>query len=254
MGIEADSQNVWAYHGMFNREHFPAIIDITRQMKNPGSTWKAQGMDPPNYMDQMVEAPERAALFTRMLYELHLEMAEDCANILDIGDKHRLIDIGGGSGVMAFALLKKFPQLSAVVVDLENVCATGRQIAAENNLSNRITYRVANFLEDSLPKGFDLALECDLDIHNEDVFQKIHASLNSGGCFVIVDQFAPVEGFAPPLRLLWEFRDSLDDPHCLTNTIEKNIPMLGNVGFDVTSVRGLTGGWTVIESIKRLDI
>jgi len=54
----------------------------------------------------MIESPEKAAHFTSMLYELHLEMANDLSSILDIDDKHRLMDIGGGSGVMAFALLK----------------------------------------------------------------------------------------------------------------------------------------------------
>lgn len=248
--IDKYGQDVWAYHGKFHREHFPAIIDITKQMKNPKSTWKAQGIEPPDYIDQMIESPERAAHFTRMLCELHLEMADDLASILDIGEKHRLMDIGGGSGVMAFALLKKSPQLSAVVVDMENVCAVGREIAAECNLSERVTYHAANFLEDPLPSGFDIVLECDLSIHNGKLFQKVYASLNSGGRYVIVDQFAPTKGFAPPARLLWEFRDSLDDPGYITNTTEEILSMLTNVGFDVVSLGALTGGWTVIDAKK----
>lgn len=246
--IDKYSQDVWAFQGTENREFFPAIIDITRQMQNPGSTWEVQGMEPPDYIDQMIESPERAAHFTRMLYELHLDMADDLASTLDMRGVHRLMDLGGGSGVMSFALLRNNPHLSAVVVDMENVCAAGREIAEENNLTERVTYHAANFLEDTLPSEFDIVLECDLGIHNEEVFQKIHASLNPGGRYVIVDLFAPAKGFAPPERLQWEFRDSLDDPDYVTNTIEEILAMLTKVGFDVVSVGELTGGWTVIDA------
>jgi len=246
--IEKYSQGVWAFLAAEDREHFPAIIDIAKQMQNPGSTWKAQGKEPPDYVEKMIESPDRAAHFTRMLYELHLDMADELASTLDIRGAHRLMDLGGGSGVMSFALLRKNPHLSAVVVDMENVCAVGSKIAAENNLTERVTYHAANFLEDPLPSGFDIVLECDLDIHNEKLFQKIHASLISGGRYVIVDQFAPEKGFAPPARLLWEFRDSLDDPEYVTNTVEEILAMLIKVGFDVISVRELTGGWTVIDA------
>jgi SAM-dependent methyltransferase len=246
--IDKYSQDVWAYHGMQDREHFPAVIDITRQMQNPGSTWEVQGMEPPDYIDQMIESPERAAHFTHMLYELHLDMADELSSTLDMRGVHQLMDLGGGSGVMSFALLRNYPHLSAVVVDMENVCAAGREIAAENNLTERVTYHAANFLKDPLPSEFDIVLECDLGIHNEAVFQKIHASLNPGGRYVIVDLFAPAEGLAPPGRLLWEFRDSLDDPDYVTYTIEEILAMLTKVGFEVVSVWELTGGWTVIDA------
>jgi SAM-dependent methyltransferase len=246
--IDKYSQNVWAYLAAEDREHFPAIIDITRQMQNSGSTWEVQGIESPDYIVQMIQSPERAAHFTRMLYELHLDMADELASTLDTKGAIRLMDLGGGSGVMSFALLRNNPQLSAVVVDMENVCAVGAEISAENNLSERVTYHAANFLEDPLPSEFDIVLECDLDIHNEELFQKIHASLNTGGRYVIVDQFAPVKGFAPPARLGWEFRDSLDNPDYVTNTVEDILAMLAKVGFDVVSVRELTGGWTVIDA------
>ena len=79
--IDRYSQNAWAFLGTENREHFPAIIDITRQMQNPGSTWEDQGMAPPEYINQMIESSERATYFTRMLYELHLDMADELSEV-----------------------------------------------------------------------------------------------------------------------------------------------------------------------------
>jgi hypothetical protein len=47
--------------------------------------------------------------------------------------------LGGGSGVVSFALLRRHHDLTAVVMDVENVCQTGREIASENKLEKRIT-------------------------------------------------------------------------------------------------------------------
>ena len=74
----------------------------------------------------MVEDPERARRFTRMLYELHHALADELAGCLDMSDVDRVMDLGGGSGVLSMALLRRNPHLTAMVVDVANVCAVGR--------------------------------------------------------------------------------------------------------------------------------
>ena len=76
-------------------------------------------------------------------------------------------------------------------MDLANVCDAGREIAAESALAERIAYHPADFLRDELPTGFDLALECDVNVYSEALFRQVRKSLRRGGRFVIVDEFAP---------------------------------------------------------------
>jgi len=246
--LNAYSKDAWALQAQCEREQFPSILDISESISDHESTWAKQGIKSPDYIEQMVESPDRARRFTRMLFEMHKDMADEFAGIIDMSGVSRIMDIGGGSGVMSMALLRKKHDLSAVVIDMKNVCEAGKDIAIEQGMSDRITYDVTNFLEDELPTGFDLILECDLDIHSADLFRKLHESLNSSGRLILIDQFAPDEGMAPPARLVWEFRDSLDDHTYLTSTSEQIQDQLTQAGFKLISEKEMSGGWSIIEA------
>jgi ubiquinone/menaquinone biosynthesis C-methylase UbiE len=193
--------------------------------------WEAVGFTPPDYLANLRHDPENARRFTRMLYELHQEEAEQLAKLLDLTGVERLLDIGGGSGVMSFALLRRHPDLSAVVVDQANVIAIGREIAIENDLESRVSYQVANFLEDEIPSGFDMIMECDVGVYNKSLFQKILKALNPGGRFVILDYSFETEA-ANKMHLAGrQFYQSLENPNFAFKTIDELKAMLANAGF-----------------------
>jgi predicted TPR repeat methyltransferase len=210
------------------------------------------------YVDQMDEDAERARRFTRMLYELHQPLADELVDCLDLSGVDRLMDLGGGSGVMSLALLRRYPRLRATVVDIANVCAAGREIAAEVSLADRITYHAADFLRDELPSGFDMALECDVNVYAVPLFRRVRASLKPGGLFVIVDQLAPADGVAPASRLHWALEGSLRDPSFQFPTAAMIRDQLRQAGFrDLTqsvlssapgSCSRISGGMVMIEA------
>ena len=210
--LNAHSQDTWAFLAREDRNRFSAVRDLAVNIRKPISTWEAQNLTAPDYFKQIMEEPNYAASFTRMLYEIHIPMAEQLANILDLQDVNRLMDLGGGSGVMSFALLRKQSELTSVIVDVESVCQAGRAIALENGLGKRITYLAADFLQVDLPTGFDMVLFCDSGPLSETLFRKIYDVLHPNGRFVIVSQFAPNQNNAPASHLLWAFLSSLERP------------------------------------------
>jgi len=254
--LDAYSQETWAYLAGEGRDRYPLILNLTAHLAVPGSVWEAQELAPPHYVAQMVESPARAERFTRMLYELHRPLAEALAEALDMSGVARMLDLGGGSGVMSLALLRRHPARRSLVVDIPNVCAVGRQIAAENGRADRLTYLAADYVRDGLPAGFDLVLECDAGPYAETFFRKVRGLLNPGGRLVIVDKFAPAVGVAPPGYLTWAFQASLSDPESGFTTAGEVTANLARAGFQVLSQRILpprrpprwTGGWTVIEA------
>ena len=118
----------------------------------------------------MKRDPELARRFTRMLYEIHQPLAEALVEFLDLEGVERLLDVGGGSGVVSLALLRRHPGLRATVADIDNVCLAGREIADQTSQAERITYHATDFVEDELPTGFDLVLECDVNVFGERLF------------------------------------------------------------------------------------
>ena len=176
------------------------------------STWQVRNLTLPDYFQQIQDDPSYAARFTRKLYEIHISFAEQVASMLDLQGVKSLLDLGGGSGVVSFALLRKRDALTSVVVDVESVCQAGREIALENRLEKRITYLAADFLQDDLPTGFDMVMLCDVGSFSEILFRRIHDVLNLKGRLVIVDKFAPCNTIPPPSRLASAFLTSLKYP------------------------------------------
>jgi cyclopropane fatty-acyl-phospholipid synthase-like methyltransferase len=199
----------------------------------------------------MKENPARAREFTRMLFEVHQHLANQIAELLDLNGVQRMMDLGGGSGVVSMALLRKYPALTSTVVDIENVCTVGRQIAAEQDLSGRISYHPADFVSDEFPKGFDLILQCDVGIFGLALFQKLHASLKPSGRLVFVEHLSPDKSSAPVTRLDWTFRDSLRDPNFGFPTLTQVIAQLTQAGFKVSPGHQTLGaGWSILQAYR----
>jgi SAM-dependent methyltransferase len=256
--LDAYSQDTWAFLAREARDRFPAVHDLALHIHDGRSTWAIQGLTSPDYFAQISQSPKRARDFTRMLYEVHLPLAEQVAGALDMSGVDRLMDLGGGSGVMSLALLRRYPHLSAVVVDITNVCAAGREIAAENSLEDRIAYLTADYVRDELPTGFGLVLVCDSGPYDRALFRKIRTVLNPGGRLVIVYQLAATEGIAPPSWLHWAFLASLENPDFSLLTVTQIRSRLKQAGFQLLSERTLphsevhrwSSDWVLIEARK----
>jgi SAM-dependent methyltransferase len=258
--LAKQDQDAWAFLVRENRDRWWYVQDLALNIGRPMSAWQAQDLEIVKYFQQIEEDPLYAARFTRMLYQIHTSFAEQLANLLDLRDARRLLDLGGGSGVVSFALLRKWDQMTSVVMDVESVCRTGREIAAENQLEDRITYLAGNFLNVDLPSGFDLVLLCDVSAFDQALFRRIHAVLNENGRFAIVDKFAQSRTCAPPSRLMWAFLHSLESPAQSVDyiTAEMVQDQLQQAGFRDISASPVPHkdhlpwniDWTLLEAYK----
>ena len=249
--LDTYSQESWAFLAQEERERCPSVCELALHIQEPGSLSTAQGRTTLSYVEKMSKDPERARRFTRMLYELHQRMADRLVGLLDITGVHRLMDVGGGSGVVSLALLRRHPHLTSTVVDIENVCIAGREIAMEHSVADRITYHAADFVHDALPGGLDIVLHCDVGVYGEALCRKLWAALNQGGRLVIVDHFAPAENVVSPARLHWTFQDSLAAPDVSVMTAAQLQTQLTQAGFHLLPESSvLSGGRLVIQARK----
>jgi predicted O-methyltransferase YrrM len=258
--LNAQSQHFWAFHAREDRKVSHLVRDLPLNIRRPIPAWEALNQAPPDEYRQIREDARYAADFTRMLCEIHIALAEELANLLDLRGVQRLMDLGGGSGVVSFALLRKQPELTSVVVDVETVCQAGREIAAENGLAERIAYLAANFLQDDLPSDFDMVLLCDVGSFSDALLGKIHDALNVGGHLVVVDKFAPTKTTPPPSRLSGAFLNSLNHPEQPIDftTAEMARARLQQAGFRDVSTTSVPHGdtlpwnldWTMLNARK----
>jgi len=262
--LNGPSQDTWAFQACEERDSSLFVRDLALNIGKPMSDWQTRNLPPPDYFQRIQQDPGYAALFTRKLYEIHCSLAEQLANMLDLRGVKSLLDLGGGSGVVSFALLRKQHDLTSVVVDVENVCQTGREIASENKLEQRITYLAADFLQDDLPAGFDMVMLCDVGSFGEALFRRIYDVLNLKGHLVIVDKFAPSRTSAPASRLASAFLDSLAHPaqsidFTTAEVVQTQLQQAGFQDLSVTQVPHQDNlpwniDWTMLKARKRTNI
>ena len=216
------------------------------------SIWKAQRLaEPVKGYQKLEDDPERARLFTRLLYNFYKDSKNEFADLIDMTGVERMMDVGGGSGAVSILMAQKYPDLTSVVVEFENVCSEGRRIVEENHLSDRITFHGANFLKDELPGGFDLVVHYDIGVFGEALFRKLWESLNPGGRIVVVFHFSPEEKTAPTRYLGWAFRDSLYDPDFGFPTVSQLQAQLFQAGIRILpDTFTLPEGQTVVQAQK----
>jgi predicted O-methyltransferase YrrM len=232
--LDSYTMESWQHLVIDEQEKDACVHNLPQHISHPGSLWAIQDLDGPlHYVDRMRNSPERARIFTRMLREVHNNLANEVAELLDLTGVERMMDLGGNSGVVSMALLRKYPSLISTVVDIENVCIAGREIVEGAGFSDRISYYPAEFASDEFPTGFDLVLQCDVAIYDIELLHKLYRSLKPGGSLTYVDHFSPAENLAPITRIEWTFLDSLHDLNFGFPTLEEVKSRLVQVGFIV---------------------
>ncbi|HEY5486413.1 MAG TPA: methyltransferase [Candidatus Limnocylindrales bacterium] len=224
------SAETWRLLAQEARERLDAVRDLPRKLRARHER-PSDGKAP--YLLQMAEDPGRARRFTHMLYELHGPMAAQLAARLDLTGVRRLLDLGGGSGVVSIALAKRWPELSVTILDISNVCVAGREIVESEarSVAQRIEFYTADFLDVELPAGFDAVLECDVSIYSEPLFRRVRRALAPGGKFVIADEFQPVGGAKDPAHVGWALVRTLADPGWCAPTVDGTCELLSRSGF-----------------------
>ena len=74
--IDAYSRETWSFIAGDAEMRYPLVHDLTANMRQESSVWEIQGKERPDYFAQIVDDPDRARRFTRMLYELHIPLAD----------------------------------------------------------------------------------------------------------------------------------------------------------------------------------
>lgn len=116
------------------------------------------------------------------------------ASRLDLAPHTRVLDIGGGSGIYACALVARHRHLRATVLDQSPVDRIARTLVAERGYATSVDVVACDFLTEPLPGGYDVHLFSnvlhDWDVHDvRRLLAASHATLPAGGLLVIHDAF-----------------------------------------------------------------
>lgn len=91
------------------------------------------------------------------MFNLAMLIAPKVAAQIDLSDRHRLLDFGGGPGTYAIHFCQKNPHLKATVLDLQTTRPFAEATIERFSMGGRIDFVAGDFHEGPFPGSFDVA-------------------------------------------------------------------------------------------------
>jgi len=141
--------------------------------------------------EYLTRHPDDAAIFNAALTELSRQDELVLTGVYDFSGVRRLVDVGGGEGLLVRKLLDHHPDMTAVLLDLPEVVA-GAAAQLGGHIENGRCEIVAADFRDGVPGGGDLYVlkrvvsTCPAD-HIETVLEHIRNALPANGRLLIAD-------------------------------------------------------------------
>ena len=181
-------------------------FSVLEEMLTTGRDYESiMGIKRDYYLDKMKNDYKWARGFTHMLYHYHQPSANVLARLVDLAKYRNLLDVGGGSGVMSMALVRRFPNLKATILDMATVCRAAKGLIRENKLTKRIKTMVGD-MNKKIPGGYDVIMFCDSGGHIPEILKRTYNALPEGGLLILTDSFSSDDLTEPFTRLMWQLR------------------------------------------------
>lgn len=188
-------------------------------------------------------------------------MAAGCGPILEsllaarneIFDSHtRWLDVGGGDGTVAEALLKADPRLTCDVFNLPQAAALVEDRARAAGLTGRLGTVAGDFLNGPFPEGYDV-LSFVRVLHDwpadvaRTLLEKAKAALPPGGRLVICEEFRNCDRLA--IQFFWTyFLVGVDACTSRLREVEWYTEALAGLGFG--DIRVIPGAFDAVVAMR----
>ncbi|RJP82012.1 MAG: SAM-dependent methyltransferase [Desulfobacteraceae bacterium] len=174
--------------------------------------------------------------FLMGMFNLAMAIAPDLVKQIDLANRVRLLDLGGGPGTYAVHFCLHNPKLQAVVFDLPDSRSFAENVIARFGLSDRIAFQGGDFLSDGIDGKFDAAWLSHI-LHGEgpegcrQIMEKAAAALEPGG-LILIHEFILNDTMDGPLfPALFSLNMLLGTPNGRSYSEAQLMRMLKSAGF-----------------------
>ncbi len=226
----------------FTRHEVPQWFDLTAKLSDPTPPAEL-GL----YDDMTVE---RARRYHAATYSIGMGAGRRFSRHVDMSNRTRLLDLGGGSGAYSINAVKAYPGLKATVFDLPPVAVVTQEYLDKNDVADQVTAHGGDFINDPLPTGCDIAvMASNLPIYNaaniQKVVQKTFDVLEPGGEMHLVGETLNADGVGPLDASIWGMAETLYGSGGRSHSVTECINYFRTAGFvDVENVDFVHGTLT----------
>ena len=180
----------------------PALKDLPRLVR--------EGPPPPS-PEAEIGAEDMWAQYATSVANVEMagiaqRMAKIVANLPEFPLLGKMLDLGGGPGIIGIAIVSAHPSMKGVIFDRPAVAEVAESFIKEYKMENRIEVLSGDFKHDSIGDGYDLiwaSSVLNFVKDNIDPFmKKIFDALNPGGVFISCHDGLTRERTKPEIMVL----------------------------------------------------
>jgi predicted O-methyltransferase YrrM len=151
---------------------------------------------------------EQTRNFVYGMHNRALGIGRILVEMVDLSGRKKMIDVGGGPGTYSSLFAQRYPQLQSLVLDLPGVLKIAVEIIESLGVSQQVTTKSLNYMEDDFPGGNDVVLISGV-FHRETedtcrgFIRRAHQALESGGMLIVSDVFTDAGGKGPLFATLF---------------------------------------------------
>ncbi len=205
--------------------------------------------------DYLEERTDEQRKFISGMHALSLIPARALARRFNFVRFGHLADLGGGSGVYAIEIARRFPRLRATVVERLPVCRITQEYIKAAGMEGRIMTEARNFFRDPLPAEVDVVLLSHV-VHdftpeeNAGLFRHLSDELPSGGVVLLSEWLFREDRTGPLAASLMSLNMMVDTRGGRSYTFNELQELLRAAGFGSVEQRRLFAAAQLVVARK----
>lgn len=173
---------------LWTAEAWKIMSSLTDAIKN--------GAPEKQLWDIMIDRPEMGPIFSRYMHAFAQHLGPDLLKNVPLPEGSlRLLDLGGSHGLHTIGFCRHYPELSAVIVDMDSALTNTDNLIRQEDLSDRVTIMSDDLLYGNWGKDYDVVLYLSVAHNqtienNQKVLKHIAHVMKPGGSLVIHEYLA----------------------------------------------------------------
>ena len=235
---------------MANAVNFETWADLPYSIRTGKPTFPHKFNMP--WFTWLEENPDEGKVFHDAMTSLSAGAVTAVVNAYDFSGIKKLVDIGGGHGLLLASVLSRYPEMRGILYDDPKVVAGSKDLLEKHGVASRCETVGGNFFRSAPAGGDAYILKHIIHDWSDDecvtILKHCHAGMTDGGKVLIVEMVVP-ERNAPGVSKFLDLEMLLFLSGRERTTAEYGT-LLKRAGFEMSRVVPTQSPYGVIEGVK----